>query len=170
MATGPRWRSSSPAATAMTSPSSCRCWTPSRPSAAGRASSAQAGLALRGPRLRPRHLPRPSPSPRHRPRHRTPKHPPRHRTRRLPLGGRADLCLAPRLPTTPRSLGTSSRHSRSLPQTGLLPHHPPANQVTVRAAARRLTTSSGVKLQPTRRGPLQLIPITSPSRAASGST
>jgi hypothetical protein len=40
----------------------------------------------------------------------------------------------------------------------------------VRAAASRLRTSLGVKLQPTRRGPLQLMPITSPSRAASGST
>ena len=49
------------------------------------------------------------------PRHRPQKHPPRHRTRCLPLGGRADLRLAPRLPTTPRSLGTPSRHSRSLP-------------------------------------------------------
>ncbi|SEP08480.1 hypothetical protein SAMN05216267_10956 [Actinacidiphila rubida] len=28
----------------------------------------------------------------------------------------------------------------------------------------------GVKLQPTRRGPLQLMPIPSPSRAASGNT
>jgi transposase len=34
----------------------------------------------------------------------------------------------------------------------------------------RLRTSLGVRLQPTRRGPLQLMPITSPSRAASGST
>lgn len=38
------------------------------------------------------------------------------------------------------------------------------------SAASRLRTSLGVKLQPTRRGPLQLMPITSPSLAASGST
>lgn len=40
----------------------------------------------------------------------------------------------------------------------------------MRAPDSRLRTSLGVKLQPTRRGPLQLMPITSPSRAASGST
>lgn len=106
----------------------CHYWTSSRPSAAGSATPAQAGLALRRPRLRSRHLPRPGSSLRRCARCRPPKHPPRQRPWRLPMGGGADLRLAPRLPTTPRPLGTTSRHPRGLPQTGLLSHHPPTTQ------------------------------------------
>lgn len=42
-----------------------------------------------------------------------------------PLGHRADDCLAARLPTATRPLGTTRRHPRSLARPRHLPHHSP---------------------------------------------
>lgn len=103
----------------------------------GRQAPPQAGLAVRRPRLRPRHLPRPGPCPRHRARDRPPWHPARHRTGHLPLGGRAKFCVAARLPTSAHPMGTANRHPRSVPQTRLLPHHPPTTRLTVLAVVKR---------------------------------
>jgi hypothetical protein len=61
------------------------------------------------------------------------------------------------------------RQPHGLPRrTGRHPYADDAGGWSV--AASRLRTSAQVKLQPTRRCPLQLMPIASPSRAASGST
>ncbi|MBG7697604.1 transposase [Streptomyces sp. MC1] len=67
---------------------------------------------------------------------RTARHRARLRSRRPPVGGRADLCLAPRLQTAARVLGMTSRHPRSVLQTRLLPDHPPTTQVILLAVAR----------------------------------
>lgn len=119
------------------SPSCCPRSMRSRRSAAGWAVPAASPTHCSPTRLRPRHLPRPGPRPRHRARHGPPRHTTRHRTGRLSLGDRAQLCLAARLPTAADPLGTTSRHARSVPQTRLLPHHPPTTRLIVLAVVSR---------------------------------
>lgn len=59
------------------------------------------------------------------------RHPARHRIGHLPVGGRTDLRLAPRLPTSAHPLGRQSWHPRSVPQTRLLSHRPTTTRLIV---------------------------------------
>jgi hypothetical protein len=67
--------------------------------------------------------------------------PPRQRTGCLPLGGRAHVRLAARLPTSPGALGKAGRHPQGAPQTRLLPHHPPATQLILLAVVSQHATN-----------------------------